>query len=259
MNTLKALVATVSAAAYILLIGTFSNLNETNVLYFVASGLIGLCIGDLFLLRAFVLIGPARTLMLFGFQPFFLSLAGLLLFQQQIYFYQFVAVMLLVGCLLLVSWDRYTQSKQWGFKGIALGLVGILLDAVGLILTRQGFEVNVNIVPLEGHFYRGLGALVGFFVLNFFVRIHLVKHFNKLSRSDKITALSSSFVGCFLSLWLYLMAIQIGHIGTLAGIAITGPLFAGVIEHAIQRKLPSWRLLLAFLLFAAGFLTLVLK
>ena len=56
------------------------------------SGMIGLGIGDLFLLDAFIRIGVSRTLMLYGFQPLLLGIGAALLFGQTFDTHRLVAI-----------------------------------------------------------------------------------------------------------------------------------------------------------------------
>lgn len=126
----------------------------------------------------------------------------------------------------------------------------------------HGFKLDLQAVvrlidPIEGNFFRCLGASTGFLVLNLFKPLRITDLWLDLSKKSRWVIVFASLSGTFLSLLLYLSAVRIGHLATVSGIAITGPLFAGIIECLTQRRWPSRYLIMSFLLFAVGFSILV--
>lgn len=228
----------------------------TGDLYFFVSGIIGLMVGDIFLLKAFASLGPGRSLMLYGFQPLFLAIAGYYLFSQEIYKEQFFAIIFLIGCLIVFSLENKRITKTWGIKGLAYAMLGVSLDTVGIVLTKYGFEAN-NAHFFEANFVRSLGAFVGFLLLSRFIKIDFISIFNKFSIKDKKMVIFGSLCGTFLSLSIYMAAIKIGHLASISAIAVTGPFIASSLECLIQKKAPSIFLIMAFLLFSVGFFLLI--
>ncbi len=224
---------------------------------FLLSGLIGLNIADLFLLKAFTRLGVARTLILFGFQPLMVGFGASLLFHQPMNPARFIAVGFMILCLFTLSLEKYKADKTWELTGLAIALLGVALDACGILITRTAFEATAHHTPIEGHFYRCLGALIGFFAMSFFKPLPLIGEFKKLGPRAKLLLIVASTAGTYLSLLLYLNAIKIGHLASISGIAITGPMFATALECGIKRKLPSLYLLVAFIFFSAGFYVLL--
>jgi drug/metabolite transporter (DMT)-like permease len=224
---------------------------------FLLSGLIGLNIADLFILNAFTRIGVARTLILFGFQPLMVGFGASLLFHQPMNPMKLVAVAFMIACLFTLSLEKYRTDKTWELTGLAIALFGVALDSCGILITRTAFEATVNHTPFEGHFYRCLGALIGFAVMSFVKPLPLIQGFMNQSRRSKALLILGSFGGTYLSLLLYLNAIKIGHLASISGIAITGPMFATALESALKKKPPSTYLLVAFCFFAAGFYVLL--
>lgn len=224
---------------------------------FLLSGFIGLNVADLFLLKAFTRIGVARTLMLFGFQPLMIGLGASILFAQPMNPTRFIAVGFMILCLFTLSLEKYKSDKTWELTGLAIALIGVSLDACGILITRTAFEATVNHTPIEGHFYRCLGALIGFAGMSFFKPLPLISEFQKLTPKTRVLLFVAGAAGTYLSLLLYLNAIKIGHLASISGIAITGPMFATAIECVIKRKLPSLYLVVAFIFFSAGFYVLL--
>jgi uncharacterized membrane protein len=118
--------------------------------------------------------------------------------------------------------------------------------------------LSPEITAMEGHFYRCLGALLGFAVISFtFQKVRLVQNFRLWTPRVRTLLIGASLGGTYLSLILYLSAVKIGHLASISSIAITGPMFATTLECLVQRKAPSRYLLVAFVFFCVGFLILL--
>ena len=224
---------------------------------FFLSGLVGLNIADLFLLTAFTRLGAARTLILFGFQPVLVGVGAYYLFQQPLNAARFVALIFLVACLVTFSLERYRAHKTWEIKGLSFALIGVTLDTVGILLTRASFTDSPLISPMEGNFWRCLGALSGFVIISFFRPIPLVSGLTRWPARTRALLIAASLGGTFISLLLYLTAVKIGHLASIAGIAITGPMFATFLESIVHKKWPSRYLVTALFFFLAGFYILL--
>lgn len=258
MNCFKAFVAFCLLCLTIpLFFGGWHHAEPMVVALFIASGLIGLNIADLFLLNAFTKIGPARTLMFFGFQPLMIGIGAKFFFGQEMNPAKLLAVFFMIGCLFTLSFENYRVHKKWAISGLVIAFIAVALDACGILITRSAFEMTAEVTPIEGHFYRCIGALIGFAIMSMFRPLPLIKGFMQWSPRVRLLLLVASFGGTFLSLLLYMNAVKIGHLASLAGITITGPMFAASLECAIKRKWPSRYLLVAFGFFACGFYVLV--
>ncbi len=243
----------------------------TSFLVLILSGVIGLGIGDLFLLGAFVRIGVSRTLMLYGFQPLLLGLGASLFFDQSFDTRRLVAIAFLIGCLFIFSLERYRETKSWEIRGLVMALIGVSMDSAGVLLTRYAFEHSPLTQPLEGHFIRCVGALLSYAAVAFLIHtrrwwtkssdrtpvIGLIENFKRFDSKSRALLLLGCFGGTYLSLCLYLTAIQIGHLASISAIAITGPMFAALLEALLLKRRPSPYLLVAFALFASGFAVLI--
>lgn len=221
---------------------------------FMASGAVGLMLGDLFLLSSMKDIGASRVLMIFGLQPFLLGLGAFWLFDQSFSLMRFVGVGCMAACLFLMSLEKYKESGHWHLRGLTLGLLAILLDAVGILLTRYGFDGTPGLEPVEANFIRCFGALLGFFVLHIFYKpIPFKSLFSQLSKKSWTELGLASLGGTFLSLLFYLKAVATGHLSTISSVAVTGPLFATLFECLRHRKWPSPLAYGSLAFFAIGF------
>jgi drug/metabolite transporter (DMT)-like permease len=230
------------------------NLSSSSFYLLVVSGAIGLLIGDIFLFRAFMHLGSGRVLMIFGFQPLLLGLSSYYFFQEDFSFHRLMAILFLVACLFCFSLESFKEKGHWDISGLIYALLGVFLDGIGVLLTKQAFRLSPDVSVLSANFIRAGAAFLGFFCLSLipYFSLSLVKPYMALPKKDKYLVVMASGLGTFLSLVFYLKAIQIGHIATISAISGTSPLFATLFEILNGRKKVTPYLIGAFLSFFIG-------
>lgn len=255
MNSFKAFVALI---AFWITVGALNDLTPPDtrtLLALISSGCIGLMIGDIFMLHAMKDLGASRMLMIFGLQPFFLGIGGYFLFGQTFSPLIFLGVAFMLCCLFTISLETYKQSGSWQIRGLMYGLIAILLDATGILLTRFGFENTPGISSIQVNAIRCVGAIIGFFLIYFTrEKITFRPVWKPLTKNEKIRIVIGSLLGTYFSLMLYLTAVSRGQLSVISSVTVTGPMFASAFECFRYRKWPSVYLLIAFMFFIAGFL-----
>lgn len=257
VNFVKATVALICCAIVIQFFIGWQFVTTYALVLFFLSGFIGLNIADFFMVSAFQSIGPGRTLLLYGFQPLLVGIASYYFFGQTLNPYKLIAILFMIGCLITFSYERFKESGSWEFKGFLLALSFILLDSVGLIMVRLGFDDNPGLSAIQVHGIRCLGAIVGFWIQGFFKPFYFVRIFKTLTARARTTIFIGSFFGTFLSLWLYYKAVQTGNLASVTSVSITAPFFANLFECIYHKKLPSKYLIFALLQFVIGFYILI--
>lgn len=263
MNVVKNSVALIAftAASLLLWFGgmeSYSALHPLSVVFFLASGMLGLAIGDYFLFRAYQRIGSARTLLVFSFSPLFLSLGAFFAFGQKLTMYQGLALFFMMACVWTISYEKFRTAGHWEWKGIWFALIGVLLDNLGILLTRKGFDLSPSTNAFTANMVRCFGAVLLFaFLQKESSPLRIWGDFRKLSLQERRLAMGSSFFGTFLSLSLWLTALKIGHIGSLAGVGAFNPVAASAWEWILNKKRPTAYLCVALGLFAIGFFLLL--
>jgi drug/metabolite transporter (DMT)-like permease len=260
MNYFKAAVAFVCFLFVCLVFQINLQISRESFFYLVVSGWAGLMIGDIFLLRAFTHLGSGRVLMIFGFQPLILGVASYYLFNEGFSLYRLVAILFLMTCLFCFSLESAKEKGHWDLQGILLALLGVGLDACGLLLTKKAFDLTPGISVFLANAIRSGATVFGFLIVSLIpcFQIKLAKPFLSLQKKDKVLVVMASFLGTFLSLACYLHAIQIGHLATISAIAGTSPLFATLFEIYKGRKKMTRYLALAMSSFVLGVATLIL-
>lgn len=221
------------------------------------SGLLGLGIGDWFLFRGYQRLGSARTMLVFSLSPLFLTLEGWLIFGQELHFGQGLAILLMMACVWTISFEKFRASGHWEWKGIWFAFVGVLLDNVGIVLSRQAFDLSPATTAFTANLIRSAGSVLPLLVFAHFSGEKVFRRFGRLEWRDRSLVVFSAFMGSFLSLSLWLTALKIGMIAGLAAVGSFNPIAASLWEWLLLRRRPSPYLIAALALFLAGFFLLI--
>lgn len=253
MNYFKAVVAQICFSLWIIFAGEALQGDFSVIGPLLLSGLIGLGAGDVLLLLSFKEMGPGRTLMLFAFQPLLMGLAGFLFFDQHLDSTKFWAIFFFILCILIFSLENFRKERNWGMRGIFLALGGMTMDTGGVVITRFIYDGNIGFSPLLTNFYRTWGAIGFFIFLSIFRKdLKLWAPLKTFSAREKGGVVMGSLFGTFISLTLFLTALQSAHLASLSGIAITGTIFSAMFECLWHRRLPSRYLMASFVSFFLG-------
>lgn len=258
INQIKVLIAFVAFVIAMLLTKQLAPVPLTPALLLALSGFCGLCVGDIFLFRAFTTLGPARSLVLYSFQPLMLGLYGYFFLGQFFSLNQTLSVICMVVCIFIFMLERNRNIGSWDVKSFVWAFLGITLDAIGVMMTREAYEILPALETFEANVIRCAGALIGFFLLGPKSYLALGADLLGLRKRELTLLFGAAFCGCFLSLTLYLAALKHAHVGTLTAIAITGPVWVSLLECLYRRQLPNFYLLGAFAFFLTGFYLMVI-
>lgn len=249
----------VKVAIAILLFGAatwYTGLTPISVTAFsflMLSGFIGLCIGDLFLFRAYTTLGAGRSLVLFSFQPLLLGVYGWFFLSQTFNTSQTLAVLCMVACLGVFLLERNKLTGHWDLRSFMWAFAGIALDAIGVMLTRQAYELTPAMETMQVNLIRCAGAMLGFLIIRPKGLVQVVRDITVMKPKEKFLVIIACVCGTFISLSLYLTALKYAHVASLTAVAITGPVWVSLLECIWEKKLPNRYLTTAFLFFIIGF------
>ena len=209
--------------------------------------------GDWFLFQAFAHLGATRTLVIYSFQPFLVGLYGFLFLNQGLNFWQILAIVSMIACVFTFLVERNRQVGHWDLKNFFYAFLGIFFDALGVMLSRQAYELTPELGSSQANAIRALGAAILFILIkpNAIKVIYL--DLKNLASSERAQAIGASLLGTFVSLSLYLRALKTAHVASLTASSITGPIWVSLIEHAREKKWPNRYLWIAFGFFILGF------
>lgn len=221
------------------------------------SGFLGLFLGDIMVFKAFTTLGTSRTLVLYTFQPLLMSFYGFIFLNQSFTATQIISVLCMLACVYVFMLERSKMIGSWDFSSFLWAFGGIMLDAFGVIMSREAYEMTVDLQSFQANMVRCAGALIGFFVIQPKSFNKILNDLSQLKMKTNLLLMITCFLGCFLSLWLYLTALKHAHVGTLASIGITGPVWVSFIECLYHKKWPSSYLLSAMVLFILGIFLMI--
>lgn len=219
----------------------------------ILSGFTGMCLGDVLIYKAYTTLGPARTLVMYSFQPLLLGIYGFFFLNQIFNLNQTFAVICMLICIFIFMLERNKFTGQWDLQSFFWAFSGITFDAVGVMITRTAYELNPDLQTFQVNTIRCLGALVGFLLLSPKSYLTIPKDLWSLRKREMSLIFGAAFCGCFLSLALYLAAVKHAHVGTLTAISITGPVWVSLLECLYYKRLPNKYLVGAFVFFLLGF------
>ena len=187
------------------------------------SGVVGFVLGDLFLFRAFILIGARISMLIMALVPPITALIGWITLGEILSGMEFLGMGLtLLGIVLVISTKLDLKKGAFGLTlkagplvlGSLLALGGAIGQAAGLVLSKKGMQ-DMN--AFEATQIRIMAGVVGFtLVITLFKRWgHLLGALKDLKAMKFMTL--GSFTGPFLGVSFSLLAVQ--HTDT--GVAAT--------------------------------------
>jgi drug/metabolite transporter (DMT)-like permease len=130
------------------------------------SGFVGFVLGDLFLFRAFAIIGSRISMLFLASVPPLTALLGWLVLGEQLLPVHLIGMILTVGGIALVVLERRRGEKQFKFShpisGILMAFGGALGQSVGLIFSKLGMGSYNAFAATQ---IRVLTGFIGFFIL----------------------------------------------------------------------------------------------
>ena len=219
-----------------------------------ASGFLGLGIGDTLILKSFINMGPGRTLLIFGFQPAFIGIFSYFIFDQSLRVGDLIGVVFCIFCLVILSIESRVEGKQFSLKFISIALLGIFFDSIGVIISRYCFEHSDVLTNFNVNFFRIAGAFLAYILLSLTVtkKISLPSGLRRLKKQDLIIITLGSALGTYVSLSFYLKAIQVGNLAIISAVSLTGVLFSSFFECLAKKSLPSKYFVCSFICFLTG-------
>ncbi len=225
LNLIRLIIGLIFLSIYNAIVndGFFPSATNYQWFWLVLSGLVGFVLGDLFLFRAFILIGARISMLIMSLVPPITALLGWITLGEVLSGMELLGMGITISGIAIVMSTRLYQSN--GSKrqiirkgplvmGGILALGGAIGQATGLVLSKKGMQ-DMNAFPATQ--IRIMAGLIGFvIVISLFRRWRKVYEGIKDIKAMKFMTLGS-FTGPFLGVSFSLMAVQ----NTDTGIAAT--------------------------------------
>jgi drug/metabolite transporter (DMT)-like permease len=221
LNLIRLVIAFIFLSAFSMLIRGIPlpfDATKHQWIWLAISGVIGLVVGDLFLFRAFIVIGSRITMLIMALVPLFTSLIGWLVMGEILSMGNVVGMTLTIGGIVLVVLERESSNGQVQFSrplpGILLALGGALGQASGLVLSKYGMG---SYDPFSATQIRGMAGIFALSIL--FCIMRAWRRIPTAIRDGKamLNTTLGAFFGPFLGVSFSLLAVQY----TPAGVAST--------------------------------------
>jgi len=232
------------------------------VFWLAVSGVVGLAIGDTFLFQAMVTIGARLSMLLLSLAPPMTAILAFLFLGERI---SFVGILGIGITLAGVSWvvaERTPQPSgrraRISGKGVLLGILSALGQAVGLIFAKKGLIPEMH--PLLATLIRMLSASVILWPLS--LLIGKVKNPLTMFRRDHTAlklVLAGVVFGPFLGVTLSLLSIKYTDTGVAATIMSTVPVIMLPLVVLYEKEHVSWRAALGAVITVIGIALLFLR
>jgi drug/metabolite transporter (DMT)-like permease len=208
--------------------------------WLVLSGLVGFVLGDLFLFRAFILIGARISMLIMSLVPPITALIGWITLGEVLSAIEFLGMGITVAGISLVMLAGRNDGREFSLKkgkmgplflGSLLALGGAVGQAAGLVLSKKGMQ-DMN--AFSATQIRIMAGTVGFLVvITLFKRwSHVLTAFKDLKAMKYMTV--GSFTGPFLGVSFSLLAVQHTDTGVAATLMALTPVM--IIPPAILFK-----------------------
>lgn len=221
------------------------------------SGFVGLFLGDMFLFRAFLEVGPRLSSLLMSLAPPFTALVGFVFLDERIDAVGLAGMTLTVVGIVLTISERKPEDEQNrpSPRGIVFGVLGAVGQTVGLVLSKKGMGSYDAFAATQ---VRVIGALAAFVLLFFGLRRFGQVRQALRDRRAMALAAAGAFVGPFLGVACSLLAVQFIETGIAASIIATTPLM--VIPFSwIEGDRPGIRGIIGTVLAVLGVVLLFLR
>ena len=228
-------------------------------LYLALSGVIGLSLGDMALFKAFVDIGPRRSMLVMTTAPIFAVLFGWLALGETLQPAAWFGIALVLGGVAWVILERPKRVTDVPSgllaRGVGLALIGAACQAAGLLFSKQGIghgwaEKSQFIAPQTATLIRMVFAALGVIpiLLIYYQRRLARPRLNDVTprtsgtrRAGYLFASAGACVGPFLGVWMSLEAsdkVPLGIAQTLCSLPpiLILPFAAGIYKERITLR-----------------------
>lgn len=218
------------------------------------SGVIGLAIGDDLLFHAYVLVGPALSMLVFALAPVLASILGFVLLGEALTFAEWMGIAVTVSGIGWVVTERkrgpIATTRRDYLKGLLFALGGAWGQALGLITAKTGLS---QISPQSGNVIRLLAATLAAWVFTALAG-SLPRTLRTLSTDRRAAgyAVLGALAGPFAGVWLSLVAIENAPVGVASTLMSLTPIVLLPIGRIVFAEPVTLRALVGTLVTLSG-------
>ncbi len=240
MNRL--IIASALLLSVIIIGGLDYHLQNQQFIYLIISGAIGLVLGDAFLFKSYMLIGPRYAMLMMALSPGLAALLSYFVLGERLTPTIITGIIITVAGITIAGTENKSASSSkysLSFYGIILGILSALGQAGGLIFAKQAF----NIGPINGFvatFIRVASSAVILFPVLVLARKYKnpVKLYSENKKALLFTG-AGSITGPFLGITFSLIAVSNTKVGIASTLMSTMPVLMIPLMRIIYKEKPT--------------------
>lgn len=189
------------------------------------SSILGLVLGDTFLFRAYVLVGPRLSMLMMSSVPILSTVMARIFLGERVARIELVGIVITVAGIAWVVTERRSEVVAVENKNYSSGLLFAFLGAFGQAanLIAAKFALDGDFPSISATAIRLLVALVILWSLAA-LRRQIGHTFDKWRNRPAFKAMiAGSIVGPFLGIWFSLLAVQLAPVGIAATLMALPP------------------------------------
>jgi len=227
-----------------------------NITWLALSGLVGFVVGDLFLFKAFTVIGSRMSLLIMTLVPPITAFAGWLIMGEILQWIHFGGMTLTLSGIAMVILHKQMQRSKPGqlpekipLPGIIFALLGATGQAIGLVLSKYGMQ---DYDAFSATQIRVIAGIIGFtIVISFFRKWGAVNLALKNKTALWLMLLGATF-GPFLGVSSSLIAVQYTATGIASTIMSVSPILILPATYLLYKQQITWKELIGAVVSVAG-------
>jgi drug/metabolite transporter (DMT)-like permease len=224
------------------------------------SGVIGLSLGDAFLFRSFVSVGPRLGSLLLSLAPIFGSIIAWAFFGETLTVVQILGIALAlsgIGWVVMSHNEPADTPHGQTRRGVLFGVLAGLGQAVGLVLSKQAMAENFS--PFQANAIRMLAAAI-FVWIWAMIEGQAGATITTIRQQPKSLGLLAlgALVGPVLGVSASLLAVQHAEIGVASTLMALPPVIVLPISYFFFKEKVGWQAIAGTLLAIVGVAVLFL-
>ena len=235
------------------------------VYWLIASGVIGLVLGDTFLFRSLVILGPRLGTLIFGSWPIMTAVLSWIFLDEIL---DLTAIAGITVAFVGIAWVTSERKTEWVAKstsadagskgfGVLLALLGGFGQAAGLVMAK--YAMGDDLAPIEASYIRMIAACATIWILGG-ITGKAVTAIGAMRRlRPMLYTLGGAICGPFLGIWMSLVAVKYTETGVAAAIMASVPVVVIPVTIIVYKQKPSTRAILGALVTTVGIALLFLR
>ncbi len=262
LNINRLIIASSLLFSAILIGGYDYHISNSQIIFLVCSGFIGLVLGDAFLFKSYIVIGPSFAILLMALSPGMSSVLGYIFLGESLSPLTIAGILVTItGVTIAGTENKKKEDAKYHltFKGIIFGILSALGQASGLIFAKQAFNIG-EINGFVAAFFRVFSSAVIMLPILLILKKYKnpVNLFRENQKALAYTA-AGSFTGPFLGITCSLIAVSNTHVGIAATLMSTMPILMIPLMWILYKERPTTRGLIGTIIAVLGVALLFVK